>query len=61
MAYQMFVVNWGDVLSIVGTPEPLRLYLGFSGAQTLLCQGFLLYRSAFRLVAPFYELTVDPV
>ncbi|KAJ6573050.1 hypothetical protein DFH09DRAFT_1152249 [Mycena vulgaris] len=44
MAYQMFVVNWGDVLSIVGTPEPLILYLGFSGAQTLLCQGLLLYR-----------------
>ncbi|KAJ6565628.1 hypothetical protein DFH09DRAFT_1157695 [Mycena vulgaris] len=35
MAYQMFVVNWGD---------PLILYLGFSGAQTLLCQGLLLYR-----------------
>jgi len=51
MAYQMFVVNWGNVLSLARTPEPLILYLGFSGAQTLLCQWLLLYR-VFRKQLP---------
>ncbi|KAJ7824636.1 hypothetical protein B0H14DRAFT_2823410 [Mycena olivaceomarginata] len=49
MAYQMFVVNWGDVLSIVGTPEPLILYLGFSGAQPCSVKGSSLVRKQLPL------------
>ncbi|KAJ7207251.1 hypothetical protein GGX14DRAFT_636814 [Mycena pura] len=46
IAYQVFVVGFGDpasVASLFALPTLLILYLGFSGAQTLYCQGLLLY------------------